>query len=131
MFTFLMRLLELYSNMTLPLRVAPKTSQRALRASLDHCQSLQPYPRRLQLTNFPSSPYCSVCYSWEELKHAIVAVGFVVEKEWRATCHYTLNDRSMMRTQYQAVFFQVRHLNRTRQKPPFSDAIRIRRSKGS
>ena len=37
-----------------------------------------------------------------------MAVGFVVEKEWRATCHYTLDDRSMMRTQYQAVFFQAR-----------------------
>ena len=47
----------------------------------------------------------SVEFSWDEIKHAIQAVGFtIVNEEWR-NCRYTANHRSMMKTDYECVFF--------------------------
>eukprot|EP00615_Pteridomonas_danica_P017945 CAMPEP_0114404158 /NCGR_PEP_ID=MMETSP0102-20121206/19379_1 /TAXON_ID=38822 ORGANISM="Pteridomonas danica, Strain PT" /NCGR_SAMPLE_ID=MMETSP0102 /ASSEMBLY_ACC=CAM_ASM_000212 /LENGTH=387 /DNA_ID=CAMNT_0001568779 /DNA_START=1627 /DNA_END=2787 /DNA_ORIENTATION=- len=47
--------------------------------------------------------------SWEEVKHAMTAMGFVFEAEdTDLPCHYTLNDRSLMRTQYRCLFFCAR-----------------------
>lgn len=47
----------------------------------------------------------SVELSWEELRHVIIKAGFdIVHEEYRQ-CHYTSNDRSMMRTQYDCLFF--------------------------
>jgi carnosine N-methyltransferase len=47
-------------------------------------------------------------FSWDELRHAIVARGFeIVKEEWRH-CTYTANARSMMRTDYDCIFFTAR-----------------------
>uniref|UniRef100_A0A7S2BJU0 carnosine N-methyltransferase n=1 Tax=Octactis speculum TaxID=3111310 RepID=A0A7S2BJU0_9STRA len=46
--------------------------------------------------------------SWEEVRGAIMNAGFVIEREERQSCHYTLDQKSMIRTQYQCVFFQAR-----------------------
>lgn len=50
----------------------------------------------------------SIELSWEELSHAIQAAGFVLEHEEQRTCHYSLNPRSMHRTQYNCTFFVAR-----------------------
>ena len=47
-------------------------------------------------------------FSWDELRHAILAQGFeLVREEWRH-CTYTANVRSMMRTDYDCIFFTAR-----------------------
>lgn len=47
----------------------------------------------------------SIELAWDELRHCIVAAGFeILSEEWRQ-CNYTSNARSMMRTQYDCVFF--------------------------
>ena len=47
-------------------------------------------------------------FSWDELRHAILAQGFeLVREEWRH-CTYTANARSMMRTDYDCIFFTAR-----------------------
>lgn len=47
----------------------------------------------------------SIELAWDELKHVILARGFrIVNEEWRSAT-YTANSRSMMRTQYDCLFF--------------------------
>lgn len=47
----------------------------------------------------------SIELAWDELKHVILARGFrIVNEEWRPAT-YTSNPRSMMRTQYDCLFF--------------------------
>ncbi|KAJ1455336.1 N2227-like protein-domain-containing protein [Pelagophyceae sp. CCMP2097] len=47
----------------------------------------------------------SLEFSWDELKHAIIARGFDIVKEERRACNYTANSKSMMRTHYDTIFF--------------------------
>ena len=50
----------------------------------------------------------SIEFSWDELKHAIIARGFIILKEEWRHCTYTANARSMMTTDYECVFFTAR-----------------------
>ena len=58
----------------------------------------------------PRTPGLELC--WEELKHVLGASGFALEAEKvDVPCHYTLNQRSLHRTQYRAVFFIARRVS--------------------
>jgi len=49
--------------------------------------------------------------SWEEVRHVMEGVGFVVEAHMTdVPAHYTLNSRSLMRTEYRAVSFTARRI---------------------
>jgi len=47
----------------------------------------------------------SVELSWEELRSVILNFGFEIEHEEFVECHYTSNERSMMRMRYNCIEF--------------------------
>ena len=50
----------------------------------------------------------SLEFSWDELRAAMVARGFEIEREGWRSCTYTANARSMMKTDYECIFFTAR-----------------------
>lgn len=58
-----------------------------------------------QMPDFDDRFGQSLEFSWEELRHAIQERGFVIIKEEWRHCTYTANIRSMMKTNYDCIFF--------------------------
>lgn len=68
----------------------------------------------LGASNLDERYHQSLELSWDEIKHAMQVKGFILEKEESdIECHYSLNEKSMKRTQYRCLFFSAR-------KPPNS-----------
>jgi carnosine N-methyltransferase len=50
----------------------------------------------------------SVELSWEEVRHVMLTYNFQLEREETRTCVYSCDQRSMMRTVYECMFFTAR-----------------------